>query len=158
MQEERREEHWLRNWILRYSITFGVCGIVAFIWVLSMGIFRDYVSLKEATHWNFNSEASKNFFLLTNGFFGSGIICTGVGLLILASNGGAFEMLVYGVSRFISLFRKDHNKVKYRTYYDYHAARSAEPKHSFLYLVIVGLIYIGISMIFLALYYQALGA
>ena len=45
------------------------------------------------------------------------------------------------------------NKVKYKTFYDYRVAKQ-ETKNPFGYLVIVGLIFIGASMVFLILYYQ----
>lgn len=90
----------------------------------------------------------------TDSFFAVGVICAGFGLLVFASNGGAFDIIVYGVARFFSLFKKKPNDVKYVTYYDYHIAKAERKKTEFLFLIIVGLVFIGISMIFLAQWYQ----
>ena len=91
----------------------------------------------------------------TDSFFAVGVITAMIGLLIFVSNGGVFDMLIYGVYRFITLFKKDHMKVKYQTFYDYRVAKAERKKSSFLFLVIVGALFVGISMIFLVLWYQA---
>ena len=57
-------------------------------------------------------------------------------------------MLTYGMARFISLFRKDHNDVKFKTFHEYTLAKHEENR-PFGYLVIVGLIFIIISIIFI---------
>ena len=140
--------------ILEYSITFGICLVFAFIAALAQGIFKPYTDVVAATHWNIANENQKIFFILTNSGFASGIICTGFGLLVFASNGGAYDMFVYGFRRFISLFQKDVNKIKYKTFYDYHIAKEGRPKKSFFYMVAVGLFYIVLSLIFLFIYYR----
>ena len=91
-------------------------------------------------------------YILTNSTFVVGIVCAGFGLLVVASNGGAFEMFVYGMRRFFSLFQRDVNKVKFKTFYDYHVYRSSEPKRSFAYLLIVGGAFLALSGVFLAVY------
>ena len=90
--------------------------------------------------------------ILVDATFVSGVVMFGIGVLVVASNGGAFEMFVYGMRRFISWFQKDVNKVRFKTFYDYHVYRSGEPKHSFAYLLIVGGIFLAISGILLAIY------
>ena len=132
----------MKKKILQYSITFGVCAIISFIVLVIRGVFstRD------------TKELMRYF---TDTFFAVGVLCACFGLLIMVSNGGAFEMLVYGVSRFFSLFKKNPNKVKYVTFYDYHVARAEKEKPQFLYFIIVGAIYVGISLIFLYQWYQA---
>ena len=127
--------------ILEYSITTLVCSLVVFLIVLIRGIFK-VEETKTVMHY------------LTDAFFTVGIITAGVGLLIFASNGGAYDMLVYGMYRFITLFRRKNTKIKYETFYDYHVAKAERPKAEFLFLVIIGVVFIGISMIFLYNYYQ----
>ena len=60
-------------------------------------------------------------------------------------------MLAYGVMQFFNLFRKDPTNRKYKTFYDYKKAQE-DKKIEFWYLIIVGAILIGISLIFLAIY------
>ena len=142
------------GFILRYSISFGVCLIISTIIVFSMGILESWQVLVDKHGWNMHDELTKNMYILSNATFIVGVICLGLGLMTLAANGGAFEMIGYGISRFISLFRRDHTKVRFQTFYDYHAYKSEQPKPPFLYLVVVGLFYIGISIIFVTIWYN----
>lgn len=129
----------MKKIILRYSITFGIGLIAAFLIMISKSIF--------------SQESSRDVFrILTDAFFVPGVVICGYGLLVMASNGGTFDMLTYGIKRFFSLFQRDINKVKHKTFYEYRMAKQ-ENKNPFWYLVIVGLVLIGISMIFLILYY-----
>ena len=132
----------MKKQVLRYSIATGVCAILVFLIVTIRGIFSEGL------------ETYKVFHYLTDAFFVIGVLAAGVGLLLLASNGGAFDFIVYGISRFISLFKKDPNKVRYKTYYDYHIAKAERKKVEFLYLVIIGVVFIALSMLFLYFYYQ----
>ena len=138
--------------LLRYGITIGICLVLSFILIWVWGIFDNFEVVKEKTNWNINSELTKNMYILTNSTFVVGIVCAGFGLLVVASNGGAFEMFVYGMRRFFSLFQRDVNKVKFKTFYDYHVYRSSEPKRSFAYLLIVGGAFLALSGVFLAVY------
>lgn len=140
--------------ILEYTITFGVCLILSFLVAVFQGLFKPYAEVVAKTNWNIVNENQKIFFTLTNGCFSIGVVAVGLGLLVMASNGGAFDFIVYGIRRFISLFQKDINKIKYKTYYDYHMAKEGREKKSFLYMVFVGLFFIGLSLLFLVLYYN----
>lgn len=148
------EETSRKTIILQYVITFAVCLVIAFVASVLEGLFKPFEEVVARTNWNIADERQKIFFILTNGTFISGTLCTCLGLFILAANGGIFDMLIYGVRRFISLFQKDVNKIKYKTYYDYHVAREGRPKQPFLFFVFVGLFYIGLSLIFLYFYYH----
>ena len=81
-------------------------------------------------------------------FFAVGVICLGFGLLVAVTNWGAFEIIVYGFMRFISLFKKDPTDVKY------HVARAEKEKMSFLYFILVGSFYVIVSLILLYAWYQ----
>ena len=140
--------------ILQYAITFGACLLLCFIYCWIEGIFKDYVDVVEQFSWNINNNTSKVFFILTNGCFTIGILCTCVGFFIIASNGGMFDMLIYGVGRFFSLFKKDPTRVRFKTFYDYRMYKSEEPKKSFGFFLVIGLSYILFSLLFLWLYYR----
>ena len=85
-------------------------------------------------------------------FFVPGILCVCFGLLVLGSNGGAFDMLAYGVRRLFGLFRKDPIDRKYATFYEYQKSRK-EKRRSFWYLIIVGGAYTVVAVVLFALYY-----
>lgn len=151
------EDNKVTKTILQYTITFGVCLILAFIVSCLMGLFTPWEVVKERTNWHIDSELSKVLFTLINGSFVVGVITLAFGLLVLAADGGAFEMLVYGFRRFISLFQKDVNKIKFKTFYDYHVYHSNKPKMPFLYLVVNGLIFVIVSLILVAIYNNNVG-
>ena len=132
----------MKKTILQYLITTIVCSIITFLVLIARGAFN-------------NPEQKMLMQYFTDSFFAVGVITAMIGLLIFVSNGGVFDMLIYGVYRFITLFKKDHMKVKYQTFYDYRVAKAERKKSSFLFLVIVGALFVGISMIFLVLWYQA---
>lgn len=128
--------------ILEYSITFVACSILVVIILLAKRTF-------------FLTEVKTILHHLVDAFFIVGIICASFGAFVFVSNEGAFDFFVYGIRRFFSLFLKDHNKVKYKTYYDYHIAKAERPKADFLYMVLVGVLFIVVSLILLAFWDQA---
>ena len=93
------------------------------------------------------------FLHLTDAFFISGVLITSAGLLVFTSNQGAWDMLAYGVSSFMDLFRKREKK-KYDSFYDYKESKS-DKKYSFGFLLICGAVFLAVSMIMLYLHYQA---
>ena len=89
--------------------------------------------------------------ILSDAFFVRGVLLAGVGLIIFASNGGAFDMLVFAVLLFFNLFRKDVNKRKYKDFYAYRQAKK-DKKRSMAFMLITGLIFIAIAVIFIIVY------
>lgn len=124
---------------LKYIITSAIGLIIAFIIIISKNIFEKE-TLQDVMH------------VLTDAFFVPGIIISGFGLLVVCSNGGTFDMLRYGIIKFFSLFKKNFNNEKYKTFYEYRMVKSENPR-PFWYLIIVGVSFIIISMIFLVIYY-----
>ena len=125
---------------VKYIVTFLIGLFISVAIMVSKNVFKQ-------------EELVDTMHILTDAFFVPGVIILGFGLLVVASNGGTFDMLVYGTKKFINLFRKDVSKEMNDTFYDYRKARS-EQKGEFLYLIIVGLVFIVISIIFLLLYYE----
>lgn len=131
----------MKGTILRYSITTGICLIGAFLIMIFKDIFHQ-------------TEAKTVYHILTDSFFVSGVIMTGYGLLVFASNEGTFDMLKYALRRMFFWFKRNPIDEKYRTFYDYRMAQR-EKTSSFGYLIIVGIVFILIGLSFLAFYYQA---
>ncbi len=100
------------------------------------------------------TEMVKIYHILCDSFFVSGVLITGVGLLIFSTNEGTFDMIVYGTKSFLGMFKKN-LKPKHATFYDYRVA-NAEKKLSFGYLVISGLLFLAISFVFYYCYYQSI--
>lgn len=134
----------MKKTILEYSITTGICLILAFLICVIGGIFS-------------YTEPFRIYGLLCDGFFISGVLVLAVGVLVFVHNNGVFDMLIYGIQRFFSLFRKDPKKNKYETFYDYSVAKAERPKADFAFLLIIGGTAILISFIFLLLWAKASG-
>lgn len=98
-------------------------------------------------------ENSKEIFgVLSNSFLVSGVILSGLGLIIFAGNGGTFDMLSYAVIRLFDLFKRN-VKGRYKDFCAYRGAKKGgKLKTSFM--LFVGLAFIALSVIFLICYYN----
>ncbi len=123
----------------KYLITMliGLLAVALILW--SKDIFHQ-------------TEAVVVYHILCDAFFAVGVVIVCVGLLIFSSNEGTFDIIVYGVSSFVGMFKKNHVK-KYDTFYDYRVSRE-DKRVSFGYLLICGLILLAVSMIMYLLYRQ----
>lgn len=130
--------------VYKYLITAAFGAVLAFIVLL----------IKDVFHLSQTVDVMK---ALCDGFFVSGVLIACFGGLVFASNGGVFDMITYGVKNLFWLFKKNPADRKYKDFYEYREAMK-EKKRSYGYMVIVGLAYIAVSLIFLALYYKYLPA
>ncbi|MBR1955045.1 MAG: DUF3899 domain-containing protein [Clostridia bacterium] len=89
--------------------------------------------------------------VLCNAFFVPGMCTLGIGVLIWSTNGGTFDMIAFGFVKLFDLFKKDLTKVKYKTFYDYRKAQQ-EKKRSFSAYLVVGAVFMAVSILFLVLY------
>ncbi len=118
--------------------------------VVGMVVFTIIVCTKKI--WNYN-DGKQVLRILSDAFFVPGVILAGVGLLIFASNGGAFDMLSYAFIRFFDLFRRDVRNKKYKDFYEYREAKK-DKKRGMAFMLIVGVIFIALAGIMLIAYYQ----
>lgn len=102
----------------------------------------------------FEAETKKEVFhILSDSFFVPGIIITGIGLLIYASDEGVFDGIVYGVQSFINMFRSKYEK-KYSSYFEYKQQKHAT-KTKIGFILISGLFILSIAIIMYILYTNA---
>lgn len=118
--------------------------------VVGMVVFTIIVCTKKI--WNYD-DGKQVLRILSDAFFVPGVILAGVGLLIFASNGGAFDMLSYAFIRFCDLFRRDVRNKKYKDFYEYREAKK-DKKRGMAFMLIVGVIFIALAGIMLIAYYQ----
>ena len=121
----------------RILITLVIGLVFVFMIAASKEVFKE-------------TEAKVIFHILSDSFFAIGVVITGFGLLVVASKGGAFDMLSYGVSTFFSFFRRSKAR-KYADFYEYRVAREKN-KHNFGFLLIAGLIIVLIALIMYLFY------
>lgn len=123
--------------VLKYLIPFLLCAVAVILILVGRGAFV---------------KSGEGLIIdLCDAFTVPGAIMLGVGLLVFATNGGAFDMLAFGVIKLFDLFKRDLTKTKYRTFYDYREAQS-EKKRSFLNLIIVGGGFLLVGIAFLLVY------
>ena len=129
------------RWWLSYLITAAVLSVLTVLIAWGQGVFQI---------------TDKKFLLgeLSTAFFVPGIFALGFGLLILCSNGGAFDIFAYGIMAFFRAFKKDPLDRKYGGYYQYRKAQR-EKKRSFWYMVIVGGVFVLIGGALLWAYHAA---
>ena len=113
--------------------------------VVGMVVFTIIVCTKKI--WNYD-DGKQVLRILSDAFFVPGVILAGVGLLIFASNGGAFDMLSYAFIRFCDLFRRDVRNKKYKDFYEYREAKK-DKKRGMAFMLIVGVIFIALAGIML---------
>ena len=89
---------------------------------------------------------------LSDAFTVPGILFIGCALLVVCSNGGAFDMMVYGVQTALgTMFKKDIKNRKYQNFGDYRLAKAEHPGQ-YKHLLFFGLIYFGIGLILYIIY------
>ena len=120
------------------------CGIVFLIGFVLVALIIGAKGIFSQT------EPVQIFHILCDGFFAVGVVITSAGLLVFSANEGAFDVLVYGISTFLGMFRKNYER-KYETLYDYKESRSGK-KNKFGFLLVCGVVFIVISLIMYALY------
>lgn len=124
--------------VYRYLITTGVGVLIVLLIVLMKNGFTE-------------TDVEIAMQIWCDAFFVSGVFLTCGGLIVVASNGGVFDMLGYAVSLLWYTFKSSKVERKYKTFYDYREARK-DRKRSVSYVLIVGLAMLAISVVFLILY------
>ena len=129
--------------VYRYLITAGVGLLIVLLVVLMKNGFEEQDVEIAMQIW-------------CDAFFVSGVFLTCGGLIVVASNGGVFDMLGYAVSLLWYTFKSSKVERKYKTFYDYREARK-DRKRSVSFVLVVGLALIAVSVVFLILY-EVVGA
>ena len=122
----------LRKYLI--TIIVGLAAVAGIVWA------KDIIAQTEPT---------KIYHILCDAFFAVGWVLFAAGVLVFTSNEGTFDMLAYGISSFIDLFR-DKSRKKYATFFDYRESRG-EKKFSFGFLILCGLAFLAVSLVFLPL-------
>ncbi len=97
-------------------------------------------------------DTKQAYLLICDGCFATSVLFLGVGLMLLVSNMGTFDILNYGMrTLFGQLFRKEEKKKPYGTFYEYRMMRASK-KAPFGFLVAVGTVFLIAAFIFNLLY------
>lgn len=126
-----------RSRFVRYLIALGIEAIIALTIILSRGGFIT----RDREEW---------LHLLSDAFAIPGILCVCLGLLIVVSNGGVFDMVRFAFSKVSNTFRREENRKNIPdTYYDYVCARHNGKSAGFRFLLGSGAFFLIASIIML---------
>jgi uncharacterized membrane protein YdcZ (DUF606 family) len=93
------------------------------------------------------TELRNIYWILSDGFFFSGVLLFGSGMLVFLSNEGTFNFLSYAVQRLLSRFIHT-MKVTNMTYTDFVGFQKSREKTPFAFLLIVGAVFILVAGLF----------
>lgn len=91
---------------------------------------------------------------LVDGFFVSGALLIGIGLMVIVLNMGTFDIIAVGFSNLFSVTKKEGTK-KYDGVYEYQTNKEAKRQSErfyFIPIVLIGLIYLIVSIILLQVF------
>lgn len=123
-----------------YAITVAVALAVGVLIALSRGIFQE-------------DELDMIITIISDAFFIPGVLLICVGLIVYASNEGLFLSISYGfktIGRTITA-KKD-EKLMEEKYHEYYA-RQIEKKTKCKHFLLVGLVFVVISLVFVGIYF-----
>lgn len=129
----KKERPWLK-WL----ISFGIGLVIAMAVIVSRGTFSDGLLKKDVIRY------------CSDGFFISGILLAGAGILVFCSRNGTFDMLTYGVKTAVHTWFHTGNK---ESFYDY-KQRLGEKVTPCAFLIIPGLVFLLIAAVFVGMFYQ----
>lgn len=123
----------------RYGFTLlgGLLAVFGIIW--AKGIFNQ-------------TAPDVIFHILCDAFFIVAVLLLATGLLIFSTNEGTFDILAYGMSSFLGIFRNK-RVPKYETFYDYRESRQ-DKKVKFGYFLICGAGFLAVAFLMYFLYRQ----
>ena len=129
----------MKKLVIRYSVTAGVGLAIAVL-----------VSFARSLYWQEDTVSVLE--VLCDCFAVPGLLLILFGLLVFCTNGGAFDIFGFGAKKFFGLFKRERTEKDRESFYEYRK-RKQENKHSFLYLIIVGAVFLVIGFIFFLLYH-----
>ena len=97
-------------------------------------------------------DAQSMYIVISDACFVPGIFFTGIGLLVLVSNEGFFDILAYGMHSLVTLFTPFKHKEN-QPYYDFKVARAEKrqkPKNIVLWVGVAFLLLAGLCLVLLS--------
>lgn len=140
-----------RRW-LKYLITAAVLSALTVLVAWLQGAFTEVTSKTLIGY----SAVEKQYRLMqwSNAFFASGTVAVCLGVLVLFKSSSLFAMLVRGLVKFFRLFKQDSVDRKYRNFAK-HRKALRDKKVSYWFILIVGVLFVGISAALHGLYLLA---
>ena len=125
----------------RTLISFAICGLLSFMIMWIRGLFEVKNKLDL-------------YMVLSDGFFVSGILVMGFGLLIVVSQNGAFDAIRFSIQSILSRFSKE-KRDKYVSYAEYKEKLAAKGKLNCLFLILPAALFLLLGALFTMLFMNA---
>lgn len=135
------------RWWLKYLIAFLSGLLAVFLMALMRGIFADtYMDLVLQKELPMTSMQQVR--ILSDAFFIVGMLMTLFAAILFVSMEGAFDGIAYAVKSLTWAFRiRDPYGYKHQSFADYKAAKAAKARPPLLYMLIIGLLFVGVAAI-----------
>ena len=134
------EENKIKKLLIKYGITTLIGVAIAFAIMCGRGVLAA-ASVAAAMGY------------ISDGFFVVGMLYTGFGLLLAISSTGVFDMLGYAFKSLIYLFTPMRIDRGQGGFYEYKMRKKEQRKAVPLYILWVGLAFIALAGIFVAVYF-----
>lgn len=128
---------WAKQ-LLRYAIASSVAATLVLVYYFSYRVY----SIQDPAQLNR---------YLSNAFFLGGVFVFGSGVLVFVSNEGVFNFLNYAAQKLLSRFIHS-MKVATMEYRDFCDFQNSKPDAPCLFLILVGLAFVGVGAIFAFLF------
>lgn len=126
----------------RKSLKYFIVSIIGVLISISIFASRNLLDANNTTEL---------VFILSDGFLVPGVLILGFGILVFVSNGGMFDVFTYSINKMRTMRLSGEKKQKgYKTFYDY---RMSKEKAPCAFLIIIGGVFFGLSVIFNILFY-----
>jgi hypothetical protein len=125
----------MKKLIIKSSITILVAGVLFVIVAWIVGAFG-------------HSDRGERYIGLSNSAFVIGVLLTCIGLLAVVSGQGAYHSISYSLQRTLSWLPIG-NKDLPKTLYDYKQLKSQQPSSNIGHLLIAGIVWIGVAVVFM---------
>ena len=130
---DKPERPWVK-WLVSTLIGIAIAGAI----MLSQGVFTGNLMKSDIVKY------------VSDGFFISGVLLAGAGILVFCSRNGTFDMLAFGVKLAIrTIFKTGDNE----SFYDY-KQRLGEKVTPCAFLIVPGVILLLLSAICVGMFYQ----
>lgn len=128
---------------MKKSVAYFVDGLIVFVVASLICVQRGLFAAESAT---------SAFHILSDGFFVSGILFAGIGLLGLAASKGTYDMLSFGFGRVFRNFIPTMNRDRYEHFYEYKEEKEQRKRKWTPTLTVCGSFALACSVLFLILY------
>ena len=98
--------------------------------------------------------AADKMMILSDGFFLSGILLAGLGLLTIFANDGIFLGLSYALKCVFSVFKGGKGRTMDISYFEYKMDKAGKKK-PYIEMLISGIVFIAIAAVFTMLFYKS---